>query len=302
MSTITQKDLTAGEVAGSGLFDELMRTTKAHLEDSFVAGRLTEAGYATVYLGAMQSNLQAASQFVLQKEINNQQMLLLQEQVKQGEKQTAILELQRVNAVQANLDQLYNYDEMMPAQLALLQAQALQVAAQTAQATAQTTLLGTQNTNSNLESIAQLSMVGKQEDLLDEQISGEQDKQLAIPVAGLLKSQYDKAQAEINLLDQKKATETAQTTDSATGGLVLKEMSLKQAQGDSFLRDAEQKAAKFFADTYAIIFSTDQGNHAALPEYWGMSPQDSQKVMYNLKKGVDNSLPAFSELTVPPAP
>lgn len=295
MSTITQKDLTAGEVAGSGLFDELMRTTKAHLEDSFVAGRLTEAGYATVYLGAMQSNLQAASQFVLQKEINNQQMLLLQEQVKQGEKQTAILELQRVNAVQANLDQLYNYDEMMPAQLALLQAQALQVAAQTAQATAQTTLLGTQNTNSNLESIAQLSMVGKQEDLLDEQISGEQDKQLAIPVAGLLKSQYDKAQAEINLLDQKKATETAQTVgvmnadgSTAVGGLVGREMELKRVQRDSFLRDAEQKLAKFHADTFAILYSTDATATILEAEHdWGIgSKTHCFDAMQALKNGV----------------
>lgn len=68
MSTITVSDLTQAITNGSGIFDVLMKATKAHLDEEFKQNRLKGSEYATVYLGAMQSTMQTALAFLLQKE------------------------------------------------------------------------------------------------------------------------------------------------------------------------------------------------------------------------------------------
>ena len=86
-----------------------------------------------------------------------------------------------------------------------------------------------------------------------------------------LRAEYDLLQANIlktnvetTLLNQKVATEKAQTTalgvdaDSILG----KQKALYGAQTDGFKRDAEQKAAKLLADTWNVRRTTDEGTVA----------------------------------------
>lgn len=89
MTPITTADLTAGAIAGSGVFDVLMAANKAHIEAEYNKGRITGADYSTVYLGMVQATLQASVQFLVQRDKIALEAELLQKQiineVKQGE-------------------------------------------------------------------------------------------------------------------------------------------------------------------------------------------------------------------------
>lgn len=279
---ITQRTLTTGEVEGSGVFDELMRTVKDHAHTELSDGRITEASYAQVYLGSLQSTMQAALQFSLSYEQTNKQLEVMDEQILQGKKQNELLELQKAQLQIANDTAQYNLDVMLPKQLELLTEQIAQVQAQTS-------LTATQE----LQATAQIQLVGKQEDLVDNQILSERDKS-SDPTGGLNRAAFDKTQAEIDILSQKKLTEQKQTSGTVadTNGLIGYEMKLKQVQGDSFLRDAEQKAAKLYTDIFSVMYSTNaegMDNQA-----WGFGSDESFSVIEQLANGVGAKAPTGS--------
>lgn len=89
MADITIDQLTGAGVAGSGVFDVLMRTVKAHLDLEYSSNRIKGADYATVYLGSMQHAMDSALAFLLQ----NGKVAA----------EIALLEQQRLNAVTQNL-------------------------------------------------------------------------------------------------------------------------------------------------------------------------------------------------------
>lgn len=72
----------------------------------------------------------------------------------------------------------------------------------------------------------------------------------------LITNQILKTTNETELLAQKKVTEVAATEDVTTG-TIGKQQLLYQRQADGFLRDAEQQAAKIFADNVNVQRSTD---------------------------------------------
>jgi len=284
MPTLTRRDLTTGEVAGSGFFDELQRTSKAHLQEEFDAGRIVGTDYSSAYLGMTQSNLQSAIQYLLQYEVTNQQILVLQEQIEQAKKQNALLELQKEQLTIANATATFNLESMLPAQLEAQLEQNKTLVQNTLNTITQGELLAKQV----LQAQSQIDLTAKQEDLVDEQIKTEKAN-TTLPTAGLTKAQYDKSLSEVALMQQKLLTEKAQTegTTTSLGGLVGAELDLKKNQGNSFLRDAEQKAAKAFSDTFAILYSTDKD---AFEDYalWGLDKDNSRLVMDKLVAGAIN--------------
>lgn len=62
------ESLTEETLEGKGAFDVLMRSTKLHLKEEFDAGRITGKEYSTVYLGALSTVLQTATQFLLNEQ------------------------------------------------------------------------------------------------------------------------------------------------------------------------------------------------------------------------------------------
>lgn len=280
---IELEDITTGEVAGRGFYDELMRTTKAHLLEEYGSGRIIGADYANVYLGAMQANLSQSVQVVLNYELNNQRLLVLQEQVKQAQKQNELLDLQKL-LLQLQIDTgQYNLDNLMPAQLDQTTKQTALIEEQTNTQVTQTQLVGKQVTQAD----AQTSMISKQEELVTAQIATELTN-TNTPTAGISKARYDKSTKEIEVLEQRRITEEAQTVGDADsiGGMMGGELSLKLAQRDSFIRDSEQKAAKFYADVLSIVYSTNPDGADADPALWGFGPADSSKVTDSLLAGI----------------
>lgn len=80
----------------------------------------------------------------------------------------------------------------------------------------------------------------------------------------VLLAQNIKVASETALLNQKVATEKAQTSSNSVDpdSVIGKQKALYQAQADGFKRDAEQKAAKLLADTWNVRRTTDEGTEA----------------------------------------
>lgn len=98
--------------------------------------------------------------------------------------------------------------------------------------------------------------------------------------------QQGKIDAEKDLLTQKKYTEEAQILDTVNSlsvvGVIGKQKVLYGRQADGFLRDAEQKAAKIYADTWSIRQSTD----GALTTSNGLADANILTAMTKLASGV----------------
>ena len=74
MADILFSEVTNGVPTGSGYFDVLMRSVRAHIEIEYNANRIKGPDYTTVYLGAMQSAMQLAEQFVLGEKLQEAQI------------------------------------------------------------------------------------------------------------------------------------------------------------------------------------------------------------------------------------
>lgn len=291
--TITQRSLTTGEVEGSGVFDELMRTVKSHVRNEMQDGKINGEAYAQVYLGAIQSAMQTALQFTLQSEVVNKQLAILEEQLLTAQKNNELLDSQIAQVDLANATAQFNLDYILPKQGVQLDNQNNLITKQTAVAEQQA-----------LQITAQIDLTGKQEDLVDEQILAAEAQHTDI-TTGILGAQLDKLKKEASILAQKVLTERAQTegtawTDSnpsGIGGLVGTEMLLKEKQRESFLRDAEQKAAKMYVDVFATLYATDPDDPYVFPENYGFDIQTSRNVMDKLLSGVGTTRSASNTVS-----
>lgn len=102
MAEITNQQLTETTLEGQGVFDYLMRATKAHLDEEYQKNRIRGPEYSQVYLGAMQSVMQYSIQFLLEKQRADKQAELLAAQIITEQKQQALLTEQTNNAITQN--------------------------------------------------------------------------------------------------------------------------------------------------------------------------------------------------------
>lgn len=273
---LTVRSLTGGEKEGSGVFDELMRTIKSHVHQELEEGRITEKAYSEVYLGALQFALNSATNYALAYEKANKELEVLDEQIKQNQKQNELLELQKEQLRLANTTAQYNLSYTLPEQLIQIKKQNEKLIGEINHVTSQTSQVS-----------AQTALVVKQEDLVDEQIRDAKDKHTN-PTGGLNKAQYDKLMAEKAIADQKLITEKAQTSSSingtAVGGLIGQEINLKKNQGDSFLRNAEIQVAKLYSDAFSVMYSTEAEGMKS--QDFGFGSDESFNVMKKAAAGI----------------
>ena len=74
MVDIQITDVTTGAINGTGVFDKLMSTVKAHIAEEYDKGRIKGQDYATVYLGSIQSVLQQSIEYVLREKMTEAQI------------------------------------------------------------------------------------------------------------------------------------------------------------------------------------------------------------------------------------
>ena len=93
-SLIPLASLTEARIAGSGVFDVLMKASRAHLDEEFSRNRIKGPEYAQVYLGSLTEVLQASVQFLLQKDKVDAEVRLLNQQILNAEVENRVLEAQ----------------------------------------------------------------------------------------------------------------------------------------------------------------------------------------------------------------
>ena len=74
MIDIQITDVTTGAINGTGVFDKLMSTVKAHIAEEYDKGRIKGQDYATLYLGSIQSVLQQSIEYVLREKMTEAQI------------------------------------------------------------------------------------------------------------------------------------------------------------------------------------------------------------------------------------
>lgn len=114
---IETKQLTGGALDEAGVFDELMRSFKSHIQEEHTANRITDQNYSTVYLGGMEAAMRAALEFVLNKELNNARIEQIQKQNLKLDEDTAL--------VQAQIALINKQIEQATAEIALINARVI---------------------------------------------------------------------------------------------------------------------------------------------------------------------------------
>ena len=270
MPTIAITEITQGTLTGTGVFDKLMASVTAHLDDQYSKGRITGAEYATVYLGAVQSAMQQSVSFVLgeqqaelaltqlndtlitsskQREEISQRIVLVDTQVSEQLDDTLRANTQLTDTLTTSLKQREQLDN----QIDLIHVQMAEAVDGT--------------TRANVQLQDGLTTAVKQRDQITSAVALSA-AQVAETTAGttrtdlqsaqdiLLKTQQTlKTSSEKAMLDKKALTEVQQAV------LVTKQQDLYVAQKNGFARDAEQKAAKLVSELWQISKGTDPNGH-----------------------------------------
>lgn len=210
LTPITLPQLTEATTNGSGVFDVLMKATKAHLEQEFTQGRIKGAEYATVYLGSLEAVMSNALQFLLQKdktilegELLNKQIALAEVELAKANAELLIIQqgLPKIQAEIANLQAQTALTQQqkeniaaealnIPKQGILLDAQALQVQKQTEIASQEVLIKQQQVLTAQAEvevARAKLVNIPKEGALLDAQaaVQNQQSRNLASEKLGI---------------------------------------------------------------------------------------------------------------------
>jgi hypothetical protein len=197
--------LTSQSLPGTGVFDVLMNTNKLHLLEEYKAGRITGEEYTTVYLGMLNSVMQASVQFLL----NFQQEEKIQAEIALVRQKTVTELANTDNTIPLGLG--FNGDTTVEGLVALqkekLELEKTLAASEIKKADAEQLLLRYKGTTEVAQTMDEVpSLYDISGNLLSIDTMG-----VNIPVAGLVKSTKDKAKAEQVLLAYKGTTEVAQT-------------------------------------------------------------------------------------------
>jgi hypothetical protein len=174
-------------VGGAGVFDGLMESIKNHLKEEYSANRITGAEYSKVYIAMVQGAMATSVQFLLGKDQAYWQAALIQAQAKQAE--VALIQA-RVELIAAKLMTYMRQYEALTAEatyaltklkIATEDQQYCQLKAQTdvlieqkALIQEQTEVQRSQTLDTRRDGDAVVGSVGKQKDLLTQQITSYQ--------------------------------------------------------------------------------------------------------------------------------
>lgn len=168
-------DFTEAKVDGEGVYDILMKANAAHLEKEFNASRIKGNEYAQVYLGTMQSTMETAVQFFIQRHKLGYEAKILEMQAKMAEveleKVRVELEIARLNAqkIPAEIAVLEGQKCKLDVEYDVLMAQKLKVAQETALLTQKVATEKAQTVGSGTDPD---SVIGKQKSLYQAQTDG----------------------------------------------------------------------------------------------------------------------------------
>ena len=271
-------DLTHASVEGNGVFDVLMRAVNAHLQKEWSANRLKGTEYSTVYLGALESTMNASLQFLLARDKTNAELAILEQQLvnlkveeinatKQGlllDKQlddlvaaTALKTQQKANLVDELLTNAQQRSNLVTEQ-ARISAQTAQINAETLNVPKQGLLIDAQK-DTQLQQ--KLNLASENQAIIAKTANTAQQTTNLLAEAANIPKQgavYDSTKSKV---DVENALLTDKLTTEASQRVVL------AAQASGYKRDAEQKAAEIMTRAFAAIATTTAMNSAAAAGY-----------------------------------
>lgn len=251
---LTLRTLTGGEKEGSGVFDEVMRAIRSQLIEEHTTGRITGAAFASTYSALMAEALAAATQFAMNYQFTNTRIKLAEHEMEQAKlnidlikaqitkmvTETTLIDEQRKIAIM-NQDMLKVQIENESKRGLILDKQVIEM-----------------DKNLELKDI-QIAQMKEQTKMIIQQTAN------ALAEHTTITKNHAKIDAEVDIIKQKLLTEVAQTSDTINGkdleGIVGKQALLYKRQADGYLRDAEQKAAKFYTDMMSTRVASDEDTY-----------------------------------------
>ena len=241
VTPVTIDQLTTGTTNGTGAFDVIMKSLKAHLQEEYMANRISGAEYTKAYIAMVQSAMDQGVQFVLQKD---QAMWA---------------------AINAQIAAITGRITM---QTAKVQFASIQLEAQTARGNYALTKmkLSTESITYCTAQYQLTSMLPVQLSKLTAEKVGQeaQNTTLQYTLANILPQQVENLKAQEKLYDEQTEAQRGQTSDNRTDGAIIKGVMGKQKdlyvqQITSYQRDSEIKAAKLFTDAWITQKTIDEG-------------------------------------------
>lgn len=289
---LEESALTTRTVGGTGLFDGLMDTVGAHLQDQFEKNRITGKEYAEAYVALTQSAMSTAVQFLLGTEQAYWQSKLAQSQLETSDKTNDKIDYELTNLLPKQLEQA-------TAQIANIEAGTTQTTTQTAQIAK-----GTEKLDYEVSFLLpqELAKATKAVEVMTAEISQTtaQKDQILYQTSAILPAQKlgieaDTDVKEYQLTSLLPAQTAGHTADTATktytkdfilpaqlestreqmeahraktldtrsdalpvAGSIGKQNELYAQQVDSYKRDGETKVAKMILDAWTVQRSTDE--------------------------------------------
>lgn len=262
---ITNEKLTTTTIGGDGTFDRLALAIHNHLKGEYEKNRITGAEYTKAYIALMESALNNAVQFLVQKEQQYWQAQLIQAQtiaarvsISQAKVQIAQLlmeaktaaanyALTKMKLVTADVDACtakFNLATILPKQSSLLTEQIANTAADTTNKVEQRALLAEQVESQRAQTLS--------------------NRRDGTPMSGLLGNQLAITAAQIELNQEQIETQRGQTINTRRDGTPItgtigRQYLLTETQTASFNRDSEIKAARIFSEAWMTSKTVDEG-------------------------------------------
>lgn len=275
-------EITTGDVAGTGIFDTLMRSVNSHLVEQFEKGRITGSDFASVYTAAINATLEQAIKLASEKQLMPYEIMAKEREIlKQDYELTNKLPAEVANITKQGLlldaqtDELaYRISDILPVEksnltytgenLQMQKALATyelntKLPAEVSNITKQGLLLDAQEDEiayrlANIIPVekANLEFTGAnlqaENDLLVSKLTTETKQQASID------SQIAATNAQSDLYAQKTVSELAQVDSSVIlpNSVMDYQNKLIKAQTDGFTNDAIQKSTKLLIDTWNV--------------------------------------------------
>lgn len=233
IARLTVEDLTTGAVDGSGVFDKILTSLRAHLRDEFDAGRITSGDYVKAYIAMIDSALANSVGFLTQRDQAFWAAALGQIQAITG----------KVALVNATI-------ESSRLQLEALTSQAGYALTKLKLSTESLTYCTGQY---NLEFLMPLEKANREATNTG---VGIQNNTATYQLSNLLP-------AQLKLVTEQTEAQRAQTLDTRSDGqnitgVLGKQKDLYAQQITSYQRDAEVKAARMFSDVWITQKTIDE--------------------------------------------
>lgn len=263
-------DVTTGVVNGTGAFDQFMKSAAAHLREEYDKNRITGADYTKAWISLMESSMNQAVLFTIQKdeaywkalnaqlaaitalinmEVQKAQLAALKTQT---DTQKANFALTKAKIYTEELQQCqikFQTEQVMPsqksqidAQTVLTGAQTLHTGAQTAQVSYTTSdLLPTQKANTEAQTVH----------------TGAQTDQIVYTTTNILPENK-------KLITEQTEAQRASTLDTRTDGTtpvkgsIGKQKDLYSQQITSYKRKSEVDAAQLWLSAWTVHRTTDE--------------------------------------------